>query len=40
VSTYTAIRAGEVAEVTDDVRRLTGREPLGLRDLLRAGTLP
>jgi uncharacterized protein YbjT (DUF2867 family) len=39
VSTYTAIRAGEVAEVTDDVRRLTGREPLGLRDLLRAGTL-
>jgi uncharacterized protein YbjT (DUF2867 family) len=36
VSTYTAIRAGEVAAVTDDVRRLTGREPLGLRDLLAA----
>src|SRR5262245_3802815 len=36
VSTYTAIRAGEVAAVSDDVRRLTGRAPLGLRDLLRA----
>jgi uncharacterized protein YbjT (DUF2867 family) len=34
VSTYTAIKAGEVAEVSDDVRRLTGRPPLGLRDLL------
>jgi NAD(P)H dehydrogenase (quinone) len=34
VSTYTAIRAGEVAEVSDDVRRLTGRSPLSLRDLL------
>jgi NAD(P)H dehydrogenase (quinone) len=34
VSTYTAIRAGEVAEVSDDVRRLTGRAPLSLRDLL------
>ena len=36
VSTYTAIKAGEVAEVTDDVHRLTGRAPLGLRDLVRA----
>ncbi|HET7430619.1 MAG TPA: SDR family oxidoreductase [Nocardioides sp.] len=36
VSTYTAVRAGEVAEVTGDVRRLTGREPLGLRDVLRS----
>lgn len=36
VSTYTAIRAGEVAEVSDDVRRLTGRTPLSLRDLLVA----
>jgi NAD(P)H dehydrogenase (quinone) len=36
VSTYTAIAAGEVAEVSDDVRRLTGRQPLALRDLLRA----
>jgi uncharacterized protein YbjT (DUF2867 family) len=34
VSTYTAIRAGEVAAVTDDVRRVTGREPRGLRELL------
>jgi NAD(P)H dehydrogenase (quinone) len=34
VSTYTAIRAGEVAEVSDDVRRLTGRTPLSLRELL------
>jgi len=36
VSTYTAIRAGEVAGLSDDVRRLTGRAPVGLRDLLRA----
>jgi NAD(P)H dehydrogenase (quinone) len=34
VSTYTAIKAGEVADVSDDVRRLTGRPPLGLRHLL------
>jgi len=34
VSTYTAIKLGEVAEVSDDVRRLTGRAPLSLRDLL------
>ncbi len=34
VSTYTAIKVGEVAAVTDDVRRVTGREPLSLRDLL------
>ncbi len=27
VSTYTAIAAGELATVTDDVRRLTGHEP-------------
>ncbi len=37
VSTYTAIRAGEVEAVTDDVRRLTGREPLTLRELLALG---
>ena len=36
VSTYTAIRAGEVAEVSDDVRRLTGRAPMSLRDVLRS----
>lgn len=35
VSTYTAIAAGELAAVTDDVERLTGRAPLSLRDLLR-----
>ena len=34
VSTYTAIAAGEVAEVSDDVLRVTGREPLTLRQLL------
>ncbi|HEY5821351.1 MAG TPA: SDR family oxidoreductase [Propionibacteriaceae bacterium] len=34
VSTYTAIAAGELAGVTDDVRAVTGRTPLSLRDLL------
>ena len=34
VSTYTAIAAGEVAGVSDDVERLTGRPPLGLAELL------
>jgi uncharacterized protein YbjT (DUF2867 family) len=34
VSTYTAIRAGELEAVTDDVRRITGRAPLSLRELL------
>jgi uncharacterized protein YbjT (DUF2867 family) len=34
VSTYTAIRAGELAEVTGDVERLTGRRPLSLREYL------
>lgn len=34
VSTYTAIATGELATVSDDVRRLTGREPLSLQDLL------
>ncbi|WP_394248859.1 SDR family oxidoreductase [Arthrobacter pityocampae] len=36
VSTYTAIARGEMAEVSPDVERLTGRRPLGLRDLLSA----
>ena len=36
VSTYTSIRDGEVATVTDDVRRVTGREPQSLRELLGA----
>jgi uncharacterized protein YbjT (DUF2867 family) len=34
VSTYTAIKEGEVAAVTDDVRRVTGRPPQSLRELL------
>lgn len=34
VSTYTAIKVGEVAAVTDDVRRITGHPPLSLRALL------
>jgi NAD(P)H dehydrogenase (quinone) len=36
VSTYTAIARGEMAKVTPDVERLTGRRPLSLRDLLTA----
>jgi NAD(P)H dehydrogenase (quinone) len=35
VSTYTAIAAGEVDTVTDHVRRLTGRRPRGLAEVLR-----
>ncbi len=34
VSTYTAIAAGEMAEVTDHVLRLTGRRPLSLEAFL------
>ena len=34
VSTYTAIKVGEVAAVTDDVRRVTGQAPQSLRALL------
>jgi len=37
VSTYTAIRAGEVEAVTDDVRRVTGQAPISLRELLKGG---
>ena len=37
VSTYTAIAAGELAEVTGDVRRLTGRDAITLAELLRHG---
>ncbi len=36
VSTYTAIGAGELAEVTGDVERLTGRRPTSLREYLEA----
>ncbi len=35
VSTYTAIAAGELAEVTDDVPRLAGRPATSLEQLLR-----
>jgi uncharacterized protein YbjT (DUF2867 family) len=35
VTTYTAIAAGELAEVTDDVPRLTGHRATALGDLLR-----
>jgi NAD(P)H dehydrogenase (quinone) len=34
ISTYTAIARGGMAELTDDVERLTGRPPTGLRELL------
>ena len=34
VSTYTAIRDGEVAAVTDDVLRVTGHAPRSLEDVL------
>ncbi|WP_076259545.1 SDR family oxidoreductase [Intrasporangium flavum] len=34
VSTYTAIRAGELDGATDDVERLTGRRPVSLREYL------
>jgi NAD(P)H dehydrogenase (quinone) len=37
VSTYTAIAEGALARVTDDVERVTGRAPMALRDVLRAG---
>lgn len=36
VSTYTAIRDGEVATVSDDVRRVTGHAPRSLEDVLTA----
>lgn len=34
VSTYTAIATGQLARLTDDVQRLTGRHPITLRQLL------
>lgn len=34
VSTYTAIAAGELETLTDDVARLTGRAPMGLAEYL------
>lgn len=38
VSTYTAIAAGELAGVTDDIPKLTGHPATGLAELLRRGT--
>jgi NAD(P)H dehydrogenase (quinone) len=38
VSTYTAIREGELDGVSDDVERLTGRPPTSLREHLLAAT--
>ena len=37
VSTYTAIAEGALARVSGDVERVTGRAPMSLRDVLRAG---
>ena len=37
VSTYTAIAAGELEHVSDDVHRLTGRAPVSLAELLARG---
>jgi uncharacterized protein YbjT (DUF2867 family) len=34
VSTYTAVRDGHMADVTDDVRRVSGHEPRSLEDVL------
>ena len=36
VSTYTAVAAGELAVLSDDVERLTGRRPQTLPEVLRA----
>lgn len=36
VSTYTAIAAGEMAVLTDDVQQLTGAPPVGLAELLQS----
>ena len=33
ISTYTAIAAGDLEKVSDDVERLIGREPLTLREI-------
>jgi NAD(P)H dehydrogenase (quinone) len=34
ISTYTAIAAGQLEQVSDTVERLAGRKPLGLRDVI------
>lgn len=38
VSTYASIASGDLAEVTGDVERLTGRRPLSLRQVLERAT--
>jgi NAD(P)H dehydrogenase (quinone) len=40
VTSYAAIAAGEIAKVSDDVRKLTGREPIGLAEFLRRSPPP
>ncbi|HET7801369.1 MAG TPA: SDR family oxidoreductase [Humibacillus xanthopallidus] len=40
VSTYTAVRAGELDGVSDDVERLTGRRPTSLREHLESQRRP
>ncbi len=37
VSTYTAIAAGELAGVTDDIEKLAGHPATSLAELLRRG---
>lgn len=37
VSTYTAIAAGKLGVVTDDVRRFSGHPPVSLAELVRRG---
>lgn len=37
VSTYTAMAAGDLAHVSDDVRRLTGHRPLTMEEVLGRG---
>jgi NAD(P)H dehydrogenase (quinone) len=37
VSTYTAVAAGDLEHVSDDVRRLTGHRPLTLEEVLARG---
>jgi NAD(P)H dehydrogenase (quinone) len=37
VSTYTSIAAGDLEAISDDIRRLTGRDPGTLEDILREG---
>ena len=38
MTTYTAIAAGQLDVVTDDVERLTGRRPISLAEHLAGGS--